>query len=222
MADAKFSGVGVVNLNGSIGNMTFARNFYGTYAKTRIGAPAGSTYLTTWNTEVGNLTAIWQNVLTESERAAWYTTYRVKSDSMADRIKITGFQNFMSVNLNLFLIGATGVTAPPADEPLTEIAPFSITSFAGGVLSVTGTNPVNTECAIYISWAMPVGRMSFNQIYAYIGHANINTAPSAIYSNTNPRVGVMTSGEKRFVKIVPINQNTGKKGTAYYDSIILP
>lgn len=221
MADVQLSGIGIVDINGSVGQTTFARNYYGIYAKQRIGAPAGSTFLTDWNNEVGSLTAVWTFGMTDTDRQEWYKVSRYKQDAMAQRIRITGFDLFMSVNLNLFLIGGMQTNVPPIYTPAPQISSFTITTASIVLLKITPDWANMTECAVFVSWGLSPGRMSNTQIYAYIGHAPYPFAPNVVYTTVNNRVGNLIIGEKRFVKLIPINQTTGQRGQPQYASAII-
>lgn len=221
MANVKFSGIGVVDMNGSVGNTTFARNFYGTYAKTRVGPPSGSIWLTAWQTEVASLSSVWQFGLTEDERKAWYLPFTTRIDSMAMRNKITGFDFFMSVNLNFFLTGIAPVTVPPISSLTAQPVSLTLTSPAPNTIWVFATSQPFDSAAVYFSFPLPPGRMSFNQIYAYAAYTFANGGGLDCTAIYNGRFGALPTGMKIFCKIVPVHSASGLRGMPYFSSIII-
>lgn len=221
MAEVKFSGVGVVDMNGSVGNMTFARNFYGAYAKTRIGAPASTPFLVAWQTEVASLVNVWEFGLSEADRKVWYTVAQEKKDSMADTNKITGFDLYMSINLNLFLVSSAPVTAPPVSFERLQIPEIIIGAHTTVAFRISAAIVGSVPCALYFSRNLSPGRMSNNQIYAYAGLFGISAVPINVAAQFNTRIGALVSGKKVFVKLVPISQTSGLRGVPQYASAII-
>lgn len=221
MAEVKFSGVGVVDMNGSVGNMTFARNFYGAYAKTRIGAPVATSWLIAWQTEVASLVNVWEFGLSETDRQLWYTVARQKKDSMADTNQITGFDLYMSVNLNLFLAASAPVIAPPAPSPLIQCGQPVIVSCTPTVFNINVPGHFADTLLFYATKNLPPGRMSFNQIYGFSAPYNNTGGVTNFNAAWNFRFGLRITGHKIFVKFVPINSSTGERGIAQYASVIV-
>lgn len=221
MATTKFSGIGVVDLNGSVGNMCFSRNFYGTYAKNKPPQPTGSAFLTAWQTEVASLTNVWEFGMDDMQRAEWYKYALLKQDAMADRNKITGFQLFMSVNLNLFLVLAPQVTAPPISQELPQSGPLAINTLTTTQVKLFLSDLPDCYGAIYATKPLPPGRMSNNQIYAYILFSFMSIGVIDFSASYITHFGLPVSGQKIFFKCIPISQASGKRGIPQYTSGIV-
>lgn len=221
MAEVQFSGIGVVDMNGSVGGTTFARNYYGAYAKVRIGAPAGSIFLTNWQTEVASLANVWEFGLSDSDRQQWYTVNRTAVDSMADRNVITGYDLFMSVNLNLFLVGGVQVMLPPVYFDVPQCGQPAINALSALNVKIYLSSLPDAVCAIYATKNLPAGRMSNNQIYAYIGWSFMSIGVIDIRAQYVPRLGIPITGKKIFFKVVPISQSSGFRGQPQYISGIV-
>lgn len=221
MAEAKFSGVGVVNMNGSVGNTTFARNAYGTYAKMRIGAPAGSLWLAAWQLQVMNFASVWQYGMTDEQRARWYIPSILRKDSLADTNKINGFDLYMSCNLNSYLAGGGGFVVPRLHLLFVPIKSVATNSFTTTQLVLDFVAPANTPIAIYATPGLSPGRMSYTQIYGYVHYYQVGFGALNLFAFYVPRFGVPVSGTKIFVKVVPINPFNGVKGSASYCSGIV-
>lgn len=221
MAIAEFSGIGVTALNGSVGDTTFARNAYGIYAKQRIGAPAGSSFLTAWQTEVGVISEKWSSVLTESNRKAWYTVKRIQRNNLGQRVVVSGFDLYMSINLNRFLITDTFVVSPPVSKNISILKGVVVTSTVVVKLIIECLGSGFIPAAIYATKGLPIGRMSTNQIYAFIGFNPINnvaTPSDGIYIS---RLGALVPGTKVFIKLVPIDDNSGLRGCPVFSSVVI-
>jgi len=221
MAIAQFTSSAVVALNGSVGNTTYARNKYGMYAKTKIGEPAGSSFLTAWQTQVGVISDTWSSGMSEADRLSWYQVHRTEYNDLAQLIVITGFDLFMSVNLNLFLAGSAAVILPPGNTRPAEISQPSLPSWFPGSLTVLVPAPALQRYLIYASRPLPRGRMSYNQIFAFIQVAAASTMVTDITYSYHARLGVPASGQKIVIRCTPIQQVTGTRGVPQYVSGIL-
>lgn len=221
MADIQLSGIGVVAINGSLGTTTFARNYYGTYAKTRLGMPTPTAYTALWQAEVSSLSAVWQFGFTDADRLLWYSVSRIIRDAFGNVKTLTGYDLYMSVNLNLFLIGIAPVTVPPAESIPLQIGTPQIVTADTTWIEISLDVPQNTYVAIFVSWGLPPGRMSSNQIYAWCSNWLFTGADQVIYTTLGGRVGALTTGEKRWIKLVPINDATGTRGVPKFVSAII-
>lgn len=222
MAKPKFSGIGVVDINGSISNTTFARNRYGTYSKQRIGAPASTTYLQDRQLLMAALENLWQNTLDDNDRAEWARYEITKRNRMATRNSITGHEAFISVNFNRALISFLPLLLPYPYKPAPQIDQPTLTSPAANQLfyQLSGLDISLGAVAIYVSAPLPVGRMSANQIYLYTGYQTANGTHNLTADYTT-RVTAPPSGSKIFVKFVPISSYNGQRGQAKFASVII-
>lgn len=224
MADIKLSGMGIVALNGSVGSLTYTRNKYGDYVKTKPGAPAGSPSLTAWQMNITNLTIIWQTVLTDTERQLWIDASSQRIDDLAMNHTIAGYNLFMSLNLNSILVGGSSFPTPP---PYNFVDPIKVQSFVINMalnmfLVVHSQRGTPQTFAIYATKGLPPGRMSTNQTYAYL---EPRSAGIPIWNITPAYVshfGAIVSGLKYFVKCIPISLTSGQRGVPVFASFIAP
>lgn len=223
MAKPKFSGIGVVDINASINNTTFSRNAYGTYSKVRIGAPAGSPFLTAWQMVQSSLNDDWQNTLTDAERSEWVNWEKKMKNRMAVYNRITGYQAFMSVNSNRSLIGQGVTILPPVYSPVAQCdEPFVALALPNTIiLSANLTDYSTSSLAVYMTFPLSLGQMSVNQRYGYINFTT-GSALNTTYAQYATRFGVSPAGSKVFFKCVPINKITGARGVSKFTSFIFP
>jgi hypothetical protein len=222
MAEVKYSGVGVVDMNGSIGNVTYSRNFYGAYAKTKKGAPASTIWLVDQQDIIAYVAPFWQ-LLTDDERRQWYNVSIMHSDSMAQKNTITGFLFFMSTYVNRYASGL--FTIYPTPDSLAPFTPYVINNFiafvSAGDIWVQADPVIGAAnlATLFCSKPLPAGRMSYKQIYYRVILFPADGSTNAVTTNISSRVGLPSPGQKMFFKAVP-NSPSGILGTPLYFSLI--
>jgi len=100
MALVKY-GVGIAQMSGSVGGTTFARNKSGNYARNRTKPVNQNTSAQQIaRSAIGQLTAMWGQVLTALQRAAWnlYASNLVMQNRLGDDIFLSGFNHFIRSN----------------------------------------------------------------------------------------------------------------------------
>lgn len=217
MAVPMFSGVGIVDMQNSLGGDTFSRNAYGTYVKTRIGAPAGSAFLTDWNNIYSGIYFDWINIMNDTQRLAWYKFAIRKRNNMAQIRWRNGFEAFMSVNLTLALIPTSPIYTPPPNfnPPSIPNMPF-FNALTSGTIDVAVTTGFNADCLIYLSKALPVTRMSYNQIFAFMGTMPYLGTLQGCWGNWTARYGALAPGMKVYGKYIAVNSSNGCRSTPRY------
>jgi len=218
MANIQLSGIGITAIENSVGQTTFSRNSYGSYAKQRIGEPATTSWLIIWQTQVSVLRNRWQAVLSESDRKTWYDHKRPVSDNIGRKKVITGYDLYMSVNLNLFLISYPPVNIYPSSEALDQIDQPILTASAGSVFFNVPLK-VGVMGAMYVSKQYSVGRMSLNQIFGFLGFFFADGITYNFTTQYSTRQATLISGKKIFCKWIPINPLSGRRGVAQYASV---
>lgn len=212
-----FSGIGIVDMQNSISGRTFSRNAYGTYTKTRIGAPAGSAFLTTWQNVIAGLRFDWINIMTDTDRLKWYKYYIPRKNNMSKRHSINGFLSYMSCNENLALLSLPPIYTPPASYNAPVIPPFFIIDTTGLSTMKITLNSINTfDTAVYLSNQKSAGVMSLNQIFAFMGIVPAGTLTTNFYTTFFARYGPTISGKKVFAKICSIDSNKGTRSSFQY------
>jgi len=222
MADIQFSGIGITAMNGSIGGTTISRNKFGYYAKKRIGAPGVTIWLTAARTQYATFSDVWRYAMTDEERQAWYEVSLPAQDDLAMTHFITGFQLYMELNWNLFLVGGTGITVPPVLIDRPQVSYFRVGLIGSTIVDISISSVSLVRCAIYISKYVSPGRMSNNQIYMYMGYVDLNNVPVNIYPSITTRIGTRVPGNKLFIKCVPISTTSGLRGVRQFASYIAP
>lgn len=153
MALVKFGG-GIVQMSGSIGGNTYARNRYGNYARAR-------TVPTNPNTErqdviraiVAQLADRWSQTLTAAQRTAWglYGDSVNMVNRLGEAVHLSGYNHYIRSNSVLLQIGEAPVDAGPTLFELPEQDPlFAIVATQSGqTISYTFDNT--------LGWANEVG-----------------------------------------------------------------
>lgn len=219
MADLEFSGIGVVAASGSVGNTTFTFNAFGQYAKARGGLPAGGPNLAAWQVHIGDYTGKWQSAISEAQREAWGQYAFLHKDALTHTNRIRGFYAWMSVQLarNMFGLGLL------SDPPIGAVPPEVIVlRSATPDLVISGDATTRATCYIYAARPLPAGRMSSNQIYAFMkvvdnGSASFSEDITTEYSARFPSY-VAGSGQKVWVKVVPVSPDNGLRNVPVFTS----
>lgn len=144
MALVKFGG-GVVQMAGSIGGTTFARNKGGNYARARTKPVNPNTGLqVAVRSALTFLTDRWSSTLTAVQRTAWnlYASSVVMTNRLGESINLSGFNHYIRSNsilktqgLPLIDDGPTLFEIPEADPTFSAIG-----TEAGGTISVVFDN----------------------------------------------------------------------------------
>lgn len=100
MALAKYGG-GIVQLSGSIGGSTFARNRFGNYVRARTTPVNPNTaQQVVVRSILSELAVRWSSTLTPAQRAAWenYADNIVMQNRLSDNITLTGYNHYIRSN----------------------------------------------------------------------------------------------------------------------------
>ena len=125
MALVKYGG-GIVQMSGSIGGNTFARNRYGNYVRSRTKPinpnSAGQQVV---RSAVSFLADRWSQTLTSAQRAAWdlYGASVAMTNKLGESVYLSGFNHYIRSNAILKRSGRTVVDAGPTVFELPAIDP---------------------------------------------------------------------------------------------------
>ena len=131
MALIRFGG-GIVQMLGSIGGTTFARNASGNYARARTTPVNPNTiYQQSSRAAITVLTERWRETLTDIQRTAWATYANAVSmtNRLGESINLSGFNHYIRSNALLAKLGLTIVDAGPTELAIPAMDPtFAITA----------------------------------------------------------------------------------------------
>lgn len=213
MTKVKFSGVGIVAMDGSLGDRTITRNFYGYYAKEKGSGPAvTSPALASWRGVFSFVHAAYE-ALTDIERNEWISAARNPQSWGIDNLTVprqrTGFHLFMHVNLSLVQFGGGITPVPLMPAAPSRLSNFIVTdsSAANLTIQVDTAFPPDVRLLYACTPQLNAGRMSYNQIYTFFQNDFGNFSPHQVaVSLVYPaRFGVLTPGRKVFFQVVSIS-----------------
>lgn len=136
MALVKFGG-GIVQLSGSLGGNTFARNRAGNYVRARTTPINPQTpRMSAIQAIIAQVTAAWANLLSDAQRAAWaiFANNVPSTNKLGEVIKLSGFNQYVKSNTVLLNAGLAVV----ADAPILFTLPGEDPTFATEVDAGTG------------------------------------------------------------------------------------
>jgi hypothetical protein len=136
MALVKLGG-GITDIVGSIGGITYARNRYGIYQRSRVkGVNPNSDRQSAIRSIVADVAAFWSDTLTIAQRAAWavFGAAVPAKNKLGETIYLTGFNQFVKSNIAL----VNGGQAMVATGPTVLELPGEDTSFAATIDAGTG------------------------------------------------------------------------------------
>lgn len=163
MALIKFGG-GVVQMAGSIGGTTFARNRSGNYARARTTPVNPNTALqVVVRAAMAWLTDRWSLGLTAVQRTAWnlYAANVVMANRLGESINLSGFNHYIRTNLIRKQLGLSIIDAGPvifeipASDPVLSITASAATQ----IITVTYDDTLNwaneTEGFLFFFQGLP-------------------------------------------------------------------
>lgn len=214
----KFGAI-IVDGRGKIGGHVASKNRAGSYLRTKV-TPVNLRSVA--QTGVRNVFASfaqgWRG-LTEPQRIAWNAAVGdyASTDVFGDIKLPTGFNLYQRLNNNLQQIDVAALTLPPLPEAVAVVAIGTLSIAAGlATMSLAYTPSAGTKTSVKV-WAtapMSAGKSNaqgrFRLISTFSGEtvspANIKAAYVAKFGS----VGI--AGQKVFVKLEAVNENTGQTG----------
>lgn len=222
-------GMFAVQLSGSVGGTTAAKNRYGTYFKKK------SHPINRKTTPQGNVRAFFSTLtkgwksLTAPQRLSWTNAVEnfKKSNSLAESIVLTGHQLYIAINRNLQTIAQTLLTTAP---PVTTVTPLTAQAMVAGVGAATIVDtyapavPAGQSMVIYATRPLSAGKRSNSQDYKIIGVFNaadvspldITTAYQTLYGTSWKTIGLQI-----FFKSTMVSKTTGESTVPFFTSTIV-
>ena len=157
MANVKYGG-GIVQMSGSLGGNTYARNRFGNYVRARTTPVNPNTARQiAIRAALAELTARWSATVTAAQRTAWdlYAASVAMKNKLGETIYLTGFNHYIRSNTPRLQASVAVVDAGPTTFELPEQDPtFAITaSEAAQEISYTFNDA--------LAWANEVGGFLF-------------------------------------------------------------
>lgn len=157
MALVRF-GAGVIQMSGSIGGTTFARNRSGNYARARTtGVNPASALQEKIRAVIAYLTDRWLETVTQSQRDAWgnYASAVAMKNRLGETIKLSGFNHYLRSNASLLYADQSVVDAAPTTLTIPDHDP---------TLSFTASETTQNLTVTFdntLAWANEVGGFMF-------------------------------------------------------------
>jgi len=207
----------ISDARGSQGTIVFSRNRSGLYTRARITPNnPNSTLQSTIRAALTYQMGIWQNTLTDSQRAAWneYARAVARSNTLGEVHPRTGCQEFLRATINAKRYFATPTLVPPWGISITAPQNVSVaadTATHSLVTSWTTTSDPPTVRSM-VSYSLPPlpGRTAppgqwrnVSRTLASSGTSGNGYAPYSAGSN------VPATGDKTWVKIYFFQYTTG-------------
>ena len=209
MALIKFGG-GVVQMAGSIGGTTFARNRYGNYARARTTPINPNTALqVAVRATLSFLTNRWSSTLTAIQRTAWnlYAANVVMTNRLGESINLSGFNHYIRSNSILKTQALTLVDDGPTVFEIPEADPTfaAIGTEAGLTISVTFDNTLpwanEDDAFMFVFQGEPQNpqRNFFGGPWRFMNTVVGDLALPPTSPIVMPAVFVITAGQKQWV-----------------------
>lgn len=230
MGQIKFSGL-VVGIKGKIGGTVFQSGRTGYAAKNNTGSGRGyirgdggvarmkqRNYLSSLSNRWGSLSVeyrdAWNN---EAQNYIFYNRF-------GDPYTPSGYQLFMSLNLNLNKIGLPTIDAPKPKAEIEPVSNFRFENFSVNDISVKWDSPTSGTffIIVYGSPQRRPGKSNSGISYKYI--SSFSPSISQPYDLTNDMLNAysfLQAGSEIWFKIDIINIFTGQRSSSFYIRNIL-
>jgi hypothetical protein len=218
-------GVAVSNISGSIEGTTFARNRGGSYIRNKtVPVQPNSLNVQRSRAIVSNLSALWAQTLTSTEREQWdiYASQVLLQDGLGNRRNVGGLGMFIRGNSQLIIAGQLPtVSAPFLQEVGPAIQNMDVSPVVTGGLITIGSfapiTPVTDRVNFFAGPPINPARNYFKGPFRFMGSATVDTAGAA-YVSPFPLV----EGLQVAVKAVIVTQDGRLGQQRIAKAVILP
>lgn len=229
-------GAFIEDISGKVGGTIFSRNKGGAYAKNRV-VPLNpqSSAQNLVRSKFASLSQNWKN-LDEEQRAAWnaITSEYQYVNRLGEQKTLSGKALFQKLNENLLNIDEATIDNPLQPEGtngiISEEDSLSILQDAGGTelaefnWTLNVENPDgNSRYVIEATKPLSAGVSNPSGRFRKIDVVDETTATIGIGAGSNyvDKFGLPPIGSKVFVRIKPVNVDTGENGSWYSGSTIV-
>ena len=223
------SGFGITQMSGKIGGHVVAKGKGATYIriKTKPHNP-NTTSQASKRAQLRALSQQWRT-LTVTQINSWNAAAInfPRKNKQGTTIILSGSDLFISLNLNLFNIGATTITSPPT--PTTVLTPGGVAvTYAATVITATWTTGVVPVSTAFECWATPglsPGKSFIKSQFRLVTSfpaATVSGAGVAIFTTPYAaRFGQAAVGTKVQMYLVAVGTLTGLKSKSNTSSVIV-
>lgn len=212
----------VVDGRGKLGGHVLSKNRTGAYARTKV-TPVNpqTSFQLAARTLLTALSQSWAG-LTQAQRNAWNGAVAAfsRTNIFGDIVNPTGKNLFTRLGINVSLSGGHPATDPPLVTSAGDVTAGTVVAVNGGAKSVAYTS-VDSPAYVQV-WVTPpqsVGRKFVKNQYRLLVTQAPGTSPIVFTTAYNARFGDVTTGERLWVKLVPMNLD-GITGQASESSVI--
>jgi len=227
MAKIKFGQI-ISEARGKIAGMVFSRNAYGSYIRQKVTpvnpSSAAQSVVRTYLTQ---LAQDWRD-LTAPQKLQWNTqsVAFAKTDIFGDKQTPSGFNLYMSLNMNILNVNGAVISSPPVLEDAFNFTSLSaVISVGGGTSTLTyaAAIPATVSVLVYATAPMSAGKSFVKSEYRKIDVIlTADASPFDIAAEYTAKFGsVGALGQKVFFKLVPVVTLTGLRGMGIETSTVV-
>lgn len=219
MAKVKFSAL-VSEMRNKLNGSVFSKNRAGNYLRNKTTPVNPQTgFQQARRSTFGSISSAWRG-LTDSQRKSWIELAQqlVYTDIFGDTKVLSGSQLHQKLNTNIMLTGNPIIaTAPvPVSVPFVGIVAATVTAGtpAFTVTVSPGTVPAGFTLLVYATPLISPGRAFVKNEYRLLGPSTPTAGVVDLLSSWNFRFGSLVEGQKIFVRVVLVSEDTGQAGIA--------
>jgi len=216
MAKLKF-GMIVTEGRNKIGGHVLSKNRAGAYVRTKV-TPVNpqTSYQVNVRASIANLASSWRGLAT-GLRESWNSAVKdyVHTDIFGDKVTPSGFNLYMKLNQNLYLVNLPAITAPPLPVAVTAFTALSVAIAKGAgtaVATAAATIPAAETVIMYATPGISAGKFFVKSQFRKIGVFTTGTSLDFAAMYTAKYGAIPAAGLKVFIKTVHVNETTGQAG----------
>ena len=220
-------GAFVVEGRGKSNGHVFSKNRGGAVIRTKV-TPSNAQSVAQSNVRnrFTGLAQGWRG-LTQAQRNAWNSAVASfsRTDIFGDLRNPSGANLYQRLNNNLLAIGETALTVPPLPSEVQAVVASAVSAAVGTpAMSQTFAPAIDadTKCQVFGTAPVSAGKSFVKSEFRLLGTLSTSdTSPKNILSLYTAKFGNTGAiGQKIFIKLLPVNLNTGQTGSASVVSVI--
>lgn len=223
---AKFGSI-VVAGSGKIGGHVASRNRAGAYFRTKVTPVNPDTSAqATVRARLAARSQAWRS-LTAAQRAAWNSVVSdyAATDVFGDLQNPSGFNLYQRLNNNLVNIGESAIASPPVPQNVANFTSFTLAGETGTeslTLTFAPAIQATEKIKVFATAPQSPGKSFVKSEYRQITVLdNSDNSPADLISEYQAIFGSTgTTGQKIFVKLVPVSVASGQEGIGVSASAI--